>query len=57
MTAKGHDFLDAIRNDTVWNKAKSGAAAVGGMTLGMLKDLAVAYLKQETAAKLGISLG
>ena len=56
MTNQGHDYLDAIRDDAVWAKTKSGAAAVGGMTLGMLKDLAVAYLKQETAAKLGIEL-
>ena len=56
MTNQGHDYLEAIRSDTVWKKTKVGAAAVGGMTLGMMKDLAIAYLKQEAAEKLGISL-
>lgn len=56
MTNQGHDYLEAVRNDTVWNKTKDGAAKVGGMTLGMFKDLAVAYLKQEVAEKLGVTL-
>jgi hypothetical protein len=56
MTSQGHDYLDAIRSDTNWNRTKEGAAAVGGMTLSMMKDLAVAYLKQEVAEKLGVSL-
>ena len=56
MTNQGHDYLEAIRSDTIWNKTKVGAAAVGGMTLGMMKDLAVSYLKQEVAEKLGIAL-
>jgi hypothetical protein len=56
MTAQGHDLLDSIRSDTVWQKAKEGAAAVGGVTLGMLKELAVAYLKREVSDRLGISL-
>jgi RIO-like serine/threonine protein kinase len=56
MTSKGHDYLDAIRSDTVWNKTKEGAAKVGGMTLGMMKDLAIAYVKQEAAEKLGVKL-
>jgi len=56
VTSFGHDYLDAIRSDTVWTKTKAGAAQVGGMTLGMIKELAVAYVKQEAAEKLGIKL-
>ena len=56
LSNDGYDYLDAIRSDTVWEKTKSGAAKVGGMTLGMMRDLAVAYLKQEAAEKLGIEL-
>lgn len=54
MTNQGHDYLDAIRSDTIWAKTKTGAAELGGTTLGMMKDIAVAYLKQEAAEKLGI---
>jgi hypothetical protein len=56
MTSQGHDMLDAIRSDTIWKRAKDGAASVGGVTLGMLKDLAVAYLKKEASERLGITL-
>ncbi len=56
MTNQGHDYLDAVRSDTVWNKTKEGAAKVGGMSLGMMKDLALAYVKQEAKEKLGIDL-
>ena len=56
MTNQGHDYLDAIRSDTIWNKTKTGAAKLSGTTLGMMKDIAIAYLKQEAAVKLGIEL-
>jgi len=56
LTNQGYDFLDAIRDETIWKKTKAGAAEVGGMTLGMIKDLALAYVKQEAAEKLGIRL-
>lgn len=56
LTSSGHDFLDAIRSDTVWRKTKDGASKIGGATIGMIKDLAIAYIKQEAAEKLGIKL-
>ncbi len=56
LTNDGHDYLDAIRSDTIWNNTKNGASKVGGMTLEMMRDLAIAYLKQEAAEKLGIQL-
>ncbi|WP_434290230.1 DUF2513 domain-containing protein [Celeribacter sp. SCSIO 80788] len=52
----GHDYLDAIRDEGVWIKTKKGLAAVGGGTLEIAKDMAVAYIKQEAAEKLGITL-
>ncbi|WP_238366851.1 DUF2513 domain-containing protein [Mesobacterium pallidum] len=56
LTAQGHDFLKAIHDDNIWKKTRDGAAAVGGLTLGLLKDLAVGYLKQELAEKTGIQI-
>ena len=56
ISFQGHDYISAIRSDNVWAKTKEGAAKVGGMTLGMMKDLAIAYVKQEAAEKLGIQL-
>ncbi|MBR9652197.1 DUF2513 domain-containing protein [Thalassovita aquimarina] len=56
LTAQGHDYINAIRSDDVWEKTKDGAAKIGGATLGIMKDLAVAYIRQEAAEKLGIEL-
>ena len=56
MTNDGHDYLVAIKNNDVWQKTKEGAAKIGGATLGIMKDIAIAYLKQKTSETLGISL-
>ncbi|EAQ14318.1 DUF2513 domain-containing protein [Maritimibacter alkaliphilus] len=56
LTNSGYDYLEAVRSDTVWNKTKEGASKLGGATLGMMFDLAKAYIKQEAAEKLGINL-
>jgi hypothetical protein len=56
MTAFGHDYLGAIRNETVWNKTKAGAKKIGGATVQMMWEMAIVYLKQEAAEKLGIEL-
>lgn len=47
LTSAGHDYLDAVRSDTIWNKVKSQAAAQGlSFTLDMAKTMAVFYGKQ-----------
>lgn len=56
MTNQGHDYLAAVRSDTIWNKTKGAANQLGGATLGVMKDIAVAYVKQEAKEKLGLSL-
>lgn len=56
MTNSGHDFVETIRNDTIWNKTKKAAESASGVTLGILKDIAVGYIKQELA-KAGVPLG
>ena len=41
LTWTGHEFLDAIRNDTVWNKVKETAKEKGGaITFEAIKALA-----------------
>jgi hypothetical protein len=54
MTNQGHDYLAAIRSDTVWNKTKKMAESVGGVTLGIMRDTAIWYLKQEIEKKTGV---
>ena len=45
MTSYGHDFLDATRNNDIWEKAKRSAYNAGGFTLNVLMEIAVEYVK------------
>ena len=45
---EGHDFLDAARDDTTWNKAQTTIQEkVGTVTFDMLKALLVALTKEQ----------
>lgn len=56
MTNHGYDYLAVIRSDSAWGQTKKGAAKIGGASLGIMKDIAIAYVKQEASEKLGIDL-
>lgn len=46
LTWKGHEFLDAIRSDTVWQKTKKAFVDEGlSMTLDLVKEVAVSIIK------------
>jgi len=50
LTWNGHEFLDAIRSNTIWQKTKSSFTSKGlSMTFDLIKQVAVdltsAYLK------------
>lgn len=57
ITNLGHDFLAAIRDETVWNKTKEAAQTAGAATLGVIFDLAMAYGKKKLTETTGLSLG
>jgi len=41
LTWRGHEFLDSVRNDTVWQKTKKSFAHSGlSMTLDLVKSVA-----------------
>ena len=45
MTMAGHDYLDAIRNDTIWNKTKSKLAdSLVSATFETIKKVAIRTL-------------
>lgn len=52
----GCDFLDSVRDPDVWSKTKQGAAAAGGFTVDLLKDLAKGFLKKQIEERTGIKL-
>jgi hypothetical protein len=54
ITNQGHDYLAAIRDEGVWKRTKDVAAGLGGVTLGIMKDIAVGYLRQEALRRLAL---
>ena len=53
LTNAGHDWLDAARDDTRWNQAKSIFAKMGGVTLDVAKDVLVGLLSQQVSQYTG----
>lgn len=47
LTWNGHEFLDAARDNTRWEKAKRTVAKLGGFTFTLLKEILVSLLKEE----------
>lgn len=46
MTAQGHDYLDAVRNDTVWAKVKATMKDRGvAAPLDLVQRLALQYIE------------
>lgn len=53
LTWEGHDLLEAIRQDTIWNKTKKTIVDKGmGITIGTIKTIATAFI---TAAAEGVA--
>ena len=50
LTMAGHDFLDAIRDQTVWDKTKDQLKQAGGWTF----DIVLAVAKEELKRRLGL---
>jgi hypothetical protein len=56
LTWAGHEFLDASRNEGVWNKAKSAVlTATGGASLDLLKRALATYGQQALDAVIGLA--
>jgi hypothetical protein len=51
LTWKGHDFLDAARNDSIWGKAKD---TILKPTVSFTFDLLLQWLKNEAKQRLGL---
>jgi hypothetical protein len=51
LTWAGHDFLDSIKDDTIWQKAKT---TILKPTVSFTFSLFLEWLKAEAKAKLGI---
>lgn len=47
LTNSGHDYLEAVRSDNIWNKVKTKVEQVGGMTIATTWRIAEAMVKKE----------
>ena len=52
LTWEGHDFLDSVRDDSVWSAVKKKLTAVGGSTS---IDVLKALVTQVVKGKLGLT--
>jgi hypothetical protein len=50
----GHDYLDAIRDQEVWEKTKRAAEGARGFTFDLIKDLAKGFLKTQIKERTGV---
>ncbi|MED1303684.1 hypothetical protein BK704_28820 [[Bacillus thuringiensis] serovar konkukian] len=51
ITWNGHQFLDNIRDKTVWEKTKEKASIVGSVSLPILSELAKTYIADMLGLK------
>jgi len=57
LTNAGHDYLDAVRDEGIWETTKKHVAETGGnATLEIVKQLAVGALKKKISEHTGIEL-
>lgn len=54
LTWDGHEFLDAARDDTRWEKAKSAISKVGGWSFEIAKPILVELAKDAIKTSLGL---
>ena len=52
LSWKGHEFLDAARDESLWNKAKAKVIEVtGGLSLYLIQSVLLYYAKQGLGIK------
>jgi len=54
ITNQGNDYISAIRDEGIWRATKVAAAKAGGVGLGVMKDIAVAFVRQKVADVTGL---
>lgn len=57
LTWAGHDFLDSVRDKTVWDKTKATAVKAGGFSVDLLAGIAKEIIKQNLAKFAGDAFG
>ena len=55
LTNQGYDYLASIKDDGIWQKTKEAAKSIGGVSLPVLMDIAIAYGKKELSQRFNLS--
>ncbi len=56
MTAKGHDFLDHTRDETIWEKSKETVAKLKDHSISMLMSVAQGYVRAKLREITGLDV-
>ena len=56
LTYEGHEFVNIIRDDEVWELIKTGAEKVSSTSLSLMLELGKIYGKQVLKVRIGIEL-
>lgn len=56
LTWYGHEFLEDIKDDTLWDDAKTGAKEMGGLSMEILRDLIKGLVKTKVKQHTGIDV-
>ncbi|MFD1696785.1 DUF2513 domain-containing protein [Roseibium aestuarii] len=56
LTMDGYDFLESIKDATVWERTKAGAKSVGNASVSLIWEIARGYGRQLVKEKLGIEI-
>lgn len=54
LTYEGHQFLDEIRSDNVWNKTKETAKSIGSFSINTLSTIATGVITSLAQKSLGL---
>jgi hypothetical protein len=56
LTWQGHDFVDSVRDQEIWDQTKKGVGEVGSFTFDIIKNLAKGFIKKKIEDHTGITL-
>ena len=56
LSPAGHDFVDSVRDEKIWQLTKAGADQAGGWTLDVLAALGKGFLKKQVERLTDIQL-
>jgi hypothetical protein len=57
LTSRGHDFVDAARNESIWRKGLETVKAKGlSVTLDLMKDVLIGLIKAALSSTPGPSI-